>query len=126
MPTPPRPPGLLAAALFTAAQGALITALGAYLAVNGLVGHPRRIAEAELGGALALLAGVVLLLVARGLARRRRWSRSPALLAQILCLPVGWGLIQGDRYLLGVPLSAVALVTTVLLLLPASSAAFDG
>ena len=127
MPTSPRPRPLplTVAAAIVGLQGLLIALAGAYLAVAGLAGNPSSVANAEISGALALLAGAGLLLVGYGLSRGRSWGRAPAVLTQILCLPVAWGMVQGGRPDLGVPLIAVAVTTLVLLLLPATAAALQ-
>jgi hypothetical protein len=46
--------------------------------------------------------------VAVGLARVRRWSRTPALLTQLFTGIIGIYLVQGHRYWLGVPGLALA------------------
>jgi len=63
---------------------------------------------------------VALALVAVGLARVRRWSRTPALLTQLFTGIIGIYLVQGDRYWLGVPALALAVTGFALLLVPPS------
>ncbi len=58
--------------------------------------------------------------VAAGLARMRRWSRTPALLTQLFAGIVGIYLVQGQRYAWGVPAILLALVGFALLLAPPS------
>ena len=58
--------------------------------------------------------------VALGLARSRRWSRTPALLTQLFAGIVGIYLVQGQRYQWGVPAIVLALAGFVLLLAPPS------
>lgn len=74
---------------------------------------------------LGVLAAAGLLLVARGLLRRRRWARSPALVTQLLLLPVAISLLQSGQAALGVPLLAVTVVTAAVLLSPPISRALD-
>jgi O-antigen/teichoic acid export membrane protein len=74
---------------------------------------------------LALAAGVGLGLVARGLLQRRRWARSPALVTNLLVLPVAIGLLQGGRWYVGAPLLVWALAVLGLLFAPATAAALD-
>ena len=59
-------------------------------------------------------------LVAAGLARARRWSRTPALLTQLFTGIVGIYLLQGHRYGWGVPVLALAAAGFVMLLVPPS------
>ncbi len=61
--------------------------------------------------------------VAFGLARTRRWSRTPALLTQFFTGVVGIYLVQGQRLALGVPALALSAAAFVLLLLPPSTRA---
>lgn len=74
---------------------------------------------------LALAAAAGLALVTRGLARRQRWARAPALVTNLLVLPVSWGLLQGGRWYIGLPLALWALAVLVLLFVPATEAALQ-
>jgi hypothetical protein len=98
--------GVLAAALLAgieAAQGK------SYQSSSG-------IALTAIGAATA----VALALVALGLTRVRRWSRTPALLTQLFVGIVGIYLVQGHRYWLGGPALALPVAGLVLLLVPPS------
>jgi hypothetical protein len=64
--------------------------------------------------------GIALLLVAFGLVRARRWSRTPALLTQLFTGIVGIYLVQGDRYSWGVPALVLGVAGLALLLAPPS------
>lgn len=63
--------------------------------------------------ALALLP----LLAARGLLLRRSWSRGPAVITQIMALPVAYSLLQADSVAIpaGIVLAAVSVTALVLL-----------
>jgi len=63
---------------------------------------------------------VLLALVALGLARARRWSRTPALLTQLFTGIVGIYLVQGDRLWIGGPAIALAVAGFAALLAPPS------
>lgn len=63
---------------------------------------------------------VALGFVAVGLARARRWSRTPALLTQFFTGIVGIYLVQGGRYSWGVPALVLAVSGFVLLFVPPS------
>jgi hypothetical protein len=98
--------GVLAAAVFAgfeAAQGK------SYQSSSG-------IALTALGAGTA----VVLALVALGLARVRRWSRTPALLTQLFVGIIGIYLVQGHRYWLGGAALALPVAGLVLMLVPPS------
>ncbi|WP_428963723.1 hypothetical protein [Micromonospora fluostatini] len=61
------------------------------------------------GGAVALWA------LGSALARRRAGARAPAIVLQLMLLPVGWFMIQGGLGWLGVPLIALGLGVCALL-----------
>jgi hypothetical protein len=63
---------------------------------------------------------IVLALVALGLARVRRWSRTPALLTQLFVGIVGIYLVLGHKYWFGGPALALSVGGLVLLLVPPS------
>jgi hypothetical protein len=63
---------------------------------------------------------VLLALIALGLLRVRRWSRTPALLTQLFTGIIGIYLVQGDRFWLGAPAIALAVAGFALLLVPPS------
>ena len=117
----PRP--LAAAGALVAALAALLAGLGGYLVVAGLISEPSSRADAEIAGAITLLAGGSLALVARGLFRRRRWARSPAVVTALVTLPVAWSLLQAGQWLVGAALLAAAAALLGLLFSPAVSAA---
>jgi len=64
--------------------------------------------------------------VAAGLARARRWSRTPALLTQLFAGIVSIYLLQGHRYDWGGPGLALAAAGFVALLIPPSLRALGG
>ncbi len=85
--TPSRPtPLLLAAALLG------VEALAA-LVFGGIALTQIRISRAELGAGVAIWMlgyGVLLLAIARGVFRARRWSRAPAVATQLILLPIAF------------------------------------
>jgi hypothetical protein len=74
------------------------------------------IAITAIGVGMAL----ALALVARGLWRGRRWTRTPAMLTQLFTGIVGIYLIQGARYDWGIPALVLAVAGLGLLLAPSS------
>jgi len=56
---------------------------------------------------------------------RQALGRAPALVVQLLVLPVAFGLLQGDRAYVGVPLVVWALAVLALLFTPAVAAALE-
>jgi hypothetical protein len=69
-------------------------------------------------------AAIALSFVAYGLFRARRWSRTPALLTQLFTGIIGIYLVQGARYLWGVPALVLCVGGFILLLVPPSIRAF--
>lgn len=51
-----------------------------------------------------------------GLALRKRWSRTPALVLNLFLVPVGWFMLQEGLWWAGLPLIGYALVVSWLLL----------
>jgi hypothetical protein len=70
--------------------------------------------------AIGIVTAVALGLVARGLRAGRRWSRTPALLTQLFTGIVGIYLIQGGRYVWGIPALVLAIAGIGMLMAPGS------
>ncbi len=79
-------------------------------------------------GVTVLMLGYALLLalVARGVARARRWSRGLAVVTQLILLLLGYSFRQPPTTLAGLAMAVVALTVLVCLLLPDSTRAFVG
>ncbi|MET8680596.1 hypothetical protein ABZW18_24180 [Streptomyces sp. NPDC004647] len=124
-PAGPRPARLTVAAALAGAEGVVLAAFGAYLLVMGLVGDPDSPRQAEMGGLTLLALAALPLAAARGLLLRRRWSRGPALIIQIMAVPVAWTLIGtgGAVIVAGVALALVALAVLALLVNPTATEA---
>ena len=112
------------AALLVAVEGLALVVLGVVYGVAGLVGDPFDRTATLLEAAIAVLAGVLLLLVARGLREVRGWARSPAVVVQLLALPVGYGLVQGQVWVAAVPVLLLAGAVLYLLMTTESRLAF--
>jgi hypothetical protein len=114
----PAPRALRATVLLVALQGLGLVAIAGFYAVETLLGRSADVVGATVALGLALVGGVALLLVARGLRAGRRWTRSPALVAQLLAVPVALGLVQGGRWYVGLPVAVWAVAVIVLLFTP--------
>ncbi|MFI8522566.1 hypothetical protein ACIGEZ_32930 [Streptomyces sp. NPDC085481] len=121
----PRPGRLTAAAAVAGVEALALVAGGLYLLVRTLTDRPDELTSAVMGGATLIALGLIPLAAARGLWRRRSWSRGPAVITQILALPVAWQLLQADSVLIpaGVALAILALTGLVLLLSPSTTEA---
>jgi hypothetical protein len=110
----------MAAALVQALQAAVIL-VAAVLA--GIATGQGKSYQGSSGIAITVIGlgtAVVLGLVAAGLARGRRWSRTPAMLTQLFAGIIGVYQVQSQRYWWGVPMLALAVSGLALLLAPSS------
>ncbi|MCA6093737.1 hypothetical protein LE181_16405 [Streptomyces sp. SCA3-4] len=116
---------MTAAAALVAAEGLALAVSGVYLLVMGLLGRPDSPQQAEMGGLTVLALAALPLAAARGLWLRRRWSRGPAMITQIMALPVAWTLYNAGGALVAgaVALALVAVATLVLLVNPTATEA---
>ncbi|MFJ1992692.1 hypothetical protein [Streptomyces asiaticus] len=124
-PTGPRPARLTAAAVLAAAEGVVLLGFGVYVLIMGLTGDPESPQQAEMLGVTVLALALLPLLAARGLWLRRRWSRGPATITQLMALPVAWTLVQNGGGLIaaGVATGVVALAVLALLINPTATEA---
>ena len=120
-----RPIPLTIAAVVVGLQGTGLLAAGFYLIESGLFGSPESVSIAITTGLLAMAGGLALLGVAYGLIKIRVWSRSPAILWQLLTIGVGWYQLQAGLGELGIPLIVIAATTVVLLLTPSATNALE-
>ncbi|WP_405882389.1 hypothetical protein OG762_29605 [Streptomyces sp. NBC_01136] len=113
----PRPGRLTAAAALAALEGLALAVGGAWMLVLGLTGDPDDRQQAVTGGVTLIVLALLPLLAARGLLLRRSWSRGPAVITQIMALPVAYNLLQADSIAIpaGIVLAVVAITALVLL-----------
>jgi hypothetical protein len=117
------PRALAAAAALVAAQGLLLVGLGVWQVVRGFGHHIDNLGRAEFGGVLCLACGVVVIGLARAQVVRQTASKAPIVVIELLCLPVGWAMIQNGLLAYGIPLLVVAIATFALLALAATRSA---
>ncbi|WP_405772953.1 hypothetical protein [Streptomyces sp. NBC_01538] len=115
--TGPRPLRLTAAAVLAALEGLALVVGGAFILVRGMTGDPDDRQQAITGGVTLIVLALLPLLAARGLLGRRGWSRGPAVITQIMALPVAFNLLQADSMAIpgGIALGVVAVTALVLL-----------
>ncbi|MFV2120268.1 hypothetical protein ACE14D_18250 [Streptomyces sp. Act-28] len=120
-----RPACVTAAAAVAGLQALALFAGGLYVLLNTLVGAPDGVTQALTGGATLIALGLIPLLAARGLLLCRSWSRGPAVITQIMALPVAYTLLTGAGAAVpaGIALAAAAVGALVLLVHPATSRA---
>ncbi|MFF6997234.1 hypothetical protein ACFY93_20075 [Streptomyces sp. NPDC008313] len=121
----PRPSRLTGAAALAGLEGAALVVGGIYMLVMGLTGTPDDRGQAVTGGVTLAVLALLPLLAARGLLLRRSWSRGPAVVTQIMALPVAYSLLQADSVAIpgGIALAAVSVTALVLLLHPTTTRA---
>ncbi|MDN3026674.1 hypothetical protein [Streptomyces sp. S.PB5] len=113
----PRPRRLTYAALLAGLEGLALVAGGVWMLVEGLAGEPDDRQSAVTGGVTLVVLALLPLLAARGLFARRSWSRGPAVITQVMALPVAYNLLQADSMAIpaGIALAVVAVAALVLL-----------
>ena len=85
-------------------EGVALIVLGGVYAVVSATGRPENRLGAELAAAFLVVLGAVVVLLARAIAAGRNWPRTPAVVVNVIALPVGLGLLQGHLYVAGIVL----------------------
>ncbi|MFD7873066.1 hypothetical protein ACFV5G_02865 [Streptomyces sp. NPDC059766] len=113
----PRPRRLTYAAALAALEGLALLVGGVWILVLGLTGDSADRTSGVTGGVTLIALSLLPLLAARGLLGRRSWSRGPALITQIMALPVAYTLLQADSAAIpaGIALAIAAVASLVLL-----------
>jgi hypothetical protein len=105
-------------------ESVLVGGLAAVELWNLVTGDPERPGYAAVLVAMIAGAALLLALLGRWLARRRRWARGPAIVLQLLALPVAYFMITGAggpfTKAAGVFIAIVAIGCAALLLAPSS------
>ena len=115
-----RPPSLLGAAAVQAADALIVVAGSVLAAVDTIAGKSYQTGSGIALTLIGLATAAALGWVALGLARARRWSRTPAALTQLFTGIVGIYLVQGHQYAWGIPALLLACAGLALVLAPAS------
>ncbi|SPF01956.1 hypothetical protein SMA5143A_2709 [Streptomyces sp. MA5143a] len=121
----PRPGRLTAAAGLAALEGIALLVGGGAMLVVGFTGDSGDLSTGVTGGLTLIALALLPLIAARGLLLRRGWSRGPAVITQIMALPVAYNLLRADSVAIpaGIVLAVVAITALVLLLNPATTQA---
>ncbi|MFJ9249979.1 hypothetical protein [Streptomyces sp. NPDC101776] len=120
-----RPRRLTYAAVLVAVEGLALAVAGVWMLVLGLTGEPDDRQQAVTGGVTLVVLALLPLLAARGLLGLRGWSRGPAVITQIMALPVAYNLLRADSVAIpaGIALAVLAIGALVLLVNPATTQA---
>ncbi|WP_435303833.1 hypothetical protein [Streptomyces phaeoluteigriseus] len=113
----PRPRRLTYAAALVGLEGLALVVGGLWILVLGFTGDPDDRQQAVTGGVTLVVLALLPLLAARGLLGCRSWSRGPAVITQIMALPVAYNLLQADSMAIpaGIALAATAVAALVLI-----------
>lgn len=120
------PPALRAAAGIEAAESLIVLVAAVLAGIATASGRSYQLSSGIAITVIGVASAAALAGVALGLARARRWSRTPALLTQLFVGIVGIYLLQGQRLEWGVPSVVLALAGFAVLLTPASLRALAG
>jgi hypothetical protein len=123
---PHTPLTLRAAAVIMAAESALVLTATVLAGVDAAAGQSYHVNSGIALTIIGVAAVAALALVAAGLARAHRWSRTPALLTQLFAGIVGIYLLQGHRLDWGLALVGLAVLGFAALLSPPSLRALTG
>jgi len=118
-----RPLTIVVAAVLLALEGLL------GLGYAGVVLGQIKMSHAVVGVGVSIMMavfGLFLLVVARGVFLGRRWSRAPAVVAQLILLPIAWSFRGGVTTWVSITLAVLAIAVLVGLLHPRSTAVFVG
>ena len=118
----PAPSTVRQAAVVVSLEGAVLVAVGVVLVVRHLAGVEDQPWLSGYGtAAWFAVMGVGVLAAGWALWTGRRWGRGIAVFAQLLLLPVAWYMgVGSQRWLYGVPVGVVALITLGLLFSPST------
>ena len=115
-----RPLSIALAAIVQAIQSVAVLVAAVFAGIAASEGKSYQNSSGIALTAIGVGTALLLALVAAGLARVRRWSRTPALLTQLFTGIIGIYLVQGQQYWLGVPALVLAVTGFALLLVPPS------
>ncbi|MEH1100220.1 hypothetical protein [Micromonospora sp. CPCC 205561] len=97
------------------AEAVAVGLVAAWLLWADLTATTTDLTSALLVTAFAIGAAAALWALGGALARRRAGARAPAIVLQLMLLPIGWFMVQAGVGWLGVPLMALGLGVTALL-----------
>ena len=123
---PHSPPTLRGAAMVQAAESVIVLAATVLAGADAATGQSYHASSGIALTAIGTLAVLGLAFVAFGLARARRWSRTPALLTQLFVGIVGIYLLQGHRLDWGVVSVVLAVLGSATIFAPPSMRALTG
>jgi hypothetical protein len=118
-----RPPTIAVAVAIEALEAALVLVAAVLAGIDTGRGQSYELSSGIAITVIGLVMAALLGLVARGLRRISRWSRTPALLTQVFTGIVGIYLVEGAKYWWGVPAIVLGVAGIAVLLAPPSTRA---
>jgi hypothetical protein len=111
---------LRAAVGLLAAQATVVALIVAFLVYKDFTARAASLRDAMIVTGFAALIAVLLGVLTLALAHRRAWARGPAVVMELMLLPIGWYMVSGGLAWLGVPVFALGLLGAGLLIAPAT------
>jgi hypothetical protein len=121
--SPQRPPTIAVAVVIEALEAVMVFVAAVLAGIDTGQGRSYQLSSGIAITVIGIAMAAFLGLVSAGLRRPRRWTRTPALLTQLFTGIVGIYLLQGGRYVWGVPAILLAVAGFVTLLAPPSTRA---
>jgi hypothetical protein len=122
-PAAPIAPTLRWAVILLGLEAAALAVVVGVLIYEDVTTTPTSVRGAVLVTLYAVIMTVVLAGLAWALHRRQKWARGPAIVMQLLLVPIGFTMASGGAAWLGVPTILVGLAGAGTLLAPATRAA---
>jgi hypothetical protein len=116
----PAPAALRAAVGLLIAQATVVALIVVFLVYKDFTTRVVSWRDAMIVTSFAALIAVLLGVLALALTRRRAWARGPAVVLELMLLPIGWFMVSGGLAWLGVPVFLLGLLGAGLLVTPAT------
>jgi hypothetical protein len=102
------------------AEAAVVALIVIFLVYQALTNRGVIVRDAMIVTGFAALVAVLLGVLGVALNRRRAWARGPAVVLELMLLPIGWYMVAGGLAWLGVPVFALGLFGAGLLVTPSA------
>ncbi|HEX6500876.1 MAG TPA: hypothetical protein VF054_17875 [Micromonosporaceae bacterium] len=103
-----------------AVQAVALAGVTGLFVYDDVTARPGSLRDALATTAYFAVLTLVFAVLAWYLRQRRSWARGPAIVLELLCLPVGYLMVQAGQLWLGVPVILLGLLGAGLLLAPTS------
>lgn len=100
--------------LFATLESIILFALAFFLIANSFLTQVEEPSAWLAEIIFAILAGLGLLIAARGIAQRKNWARAPIVIANLIATPVAYYLVTSGELIYGIALGAIAVPALLL------------